>query len=110
MFLINIFESMPLIVFIQWPAIYLINVLRLPYFKKPSVTVFKAGLDFLTKSQSTFHGFLNKTFARIAFHHSRSHFSGGDNTVMRRGGGLHHIGFIKGFFINITFNMNHGCL
>ncbi|CNU65948.1 Uncharacterised protein [Salmonella enterica subsp. enterica serovar Bovismorbificans] len=83
---------------------------RLPYVKEPAVRFAFQAFNFFTEFNRTFNRAVNQAFTRITFHHRRCGFSRRYDTVVRRSGGMHHVGFVKGFFVNVAFNMNHGCL
>ena len=96
---IDVFEAVPGAVRTQRPAFSRIDMIRLPYIKEPAIRFRSQTFDLFTEFDRTFNGTIDQTFTCIAFHHRRSGFSGRHDTVVRRGGGVHHVGFVKGFFV-----------
>ena len=107
---IDVFEAVPGAVRTQRPAFSRIDMIRLPYIKEPAIRFRSQTFDLFTEFDRTFNGTVDQTFTCIAFHHRRSGFSGRHDTVVRRSGGVHHVGFVKGFFVYVTFNVDHGSL
>ena len=110
MIAVGLAKAMPVVVRVQRPALRLINLFRLPDIEEPGVTLGTQALHSTTKMQGSLHGAVNHTPPRITTQHRCSGFHRSYNAVMRRSGGVHHVGFVKGVLVIIPFNVDHRSL
>ena len=82
-------------------------MIGLPDIEEPAIAFITQPLYLFAKLNRTLDGGVDEAFTGVAFHHCRGGFCGGDNAVMRRCGGMHHVIFIEGRFINVALHMNH---
>ncbi|MNT50707.1 hypothetical protein D3C72_1876390 [compost metagenome] len=57
--------------------------------------------------QRTLHRAVNQPAPRIATQHRRRGLHRRHDAVIRRSGGVHHIGLVKGTFVIVTLNVDH---
>ena len=109
-FVIDVFKAVPCAVRTQRPAVRAVDVLRLPDVKEPAFGLAFQTFDLFTELDRTFDRTVDETLTGITFHHRCRGFGGRHDTVMRRGGGVHHVGFVEGLFVDVALHVNHRCL
>ncbi len=85
-------------------------MIRLPDIKEPAFRFAFQTFDLFTELDRAFDRAINQALTGITFHHRRGGFGGGHDTVVRRGGGVHHVGFVESLFVDITLHVNHRSL
>ena len=130
----NILKSVPVVAGMESPGLLIVlqilnrtigkidhfsvvlHLMRLPHSEKPiavpAEVPFQTG-DFPAQL-NCFTDDISEDRFSVILHHLGRHIQGGDHAVLRRGGAMHHIGFIEQYRIDTAFcsiaDVEHGCL
>ncbi len=110
MILIGIAEAVPALAGGDRPAFGFIDLFRLPDIEEPVFGLIFQPLHLFAEVQRPLHRAVNQPLARIPPQHGGRGFDGGNQRIARRGGSVHHKGFVKGLFVIVAFNVNERCL
>ncbi len=107
MIAIGLAETVPVIVRIQRPALRFIDLFRLPDIEEPAVAFLAQPLHFTAKMQRALHRTVDQAAPRIAAQHGGGGLHRRHDAVVRRSGGVHHVGFVEGALVVVALDMNH---
>ena len=107
MVVIDVLEAVPVIFRIQLPALDGVDVVRLPYVEEPAFALITQTLDLFTEGDGAIDGVLDQPLAGVATHHGGGDLGRGHDAVLRRGGGVHHEGFVEGLFLHVALDVDH---
>ncbi|MNE48985.1 hypothetical protein D3C80_1434770 [compost metagenome] len=104
---VGVAETVPIIIRVQRPTLRLVDLLRLPDVEEPAIALLSQPLYLTAEMQCALHRTIYQSPPRIAAQHGCGSLHRCYDAVIRRGGGVHHIGFVKGAFVVVTLNVNH---
>ncbi|CSA89936.1 Uncharacterised protein [Vibrio cholerae] len=83
MVVIKILEAVPILVWIEFPALGGLNVLGLPHIEEPAFALAFQTFDLFTEANRTINRILHKLTAGVATHHCSGSFRRCHNAVLR---------------------------
>lgn len=109
-FVIDVFEVVSGVVRMQWLVFSCIDMIWLLYIKELVIRFCFQMFDFFMEFDCMFNRIVDQMFICIVFYYCCSGFSGCYDIVVWRSGGVYYVGFVKGFFVYVIFNVDYGSL